>query len=77
MVARWGRRSVKLSKDELQRVARLVREADLATVKVPKSDGGTDTYAYTFRYRGRTLRSSPICQSSGSMSVIGVPPTPS
>ena len=51
-----GRRTVKLSKDELQRVARLVREADLPAVKVPKSDGGFDTYAYTFRYRGRTLK---------------------
>jgi len=52
---RGGKRSFKLRKADLDRVAALVRDADLARVKVRKSRPANDLFYYSIAYRGRKL----------------------
>lgn len=51
---RRGTRSFKLSRTELDRVARLVGSADIGRIEVPEG-GGADVFYYAVSYRGSTL----------------------
>ncbi len=48
-------RSVRLKSSERTRISRLVRQADLATVKVRKGPPAADAFGYSLAYRGREL----------------------
>ena len=48
-------RTVRLKRTERDRVARLVRHADIATVKVRKAPPAADAFAYSLAYRGHRV----------------------
>jgi hypothetical protein len=65
-----GNRRFKLTKAELDNVARLVKKADIANAKVGIGDGA-DVFSYSLAYRGDTLAFNDINAPDEVVGLVG------